>query len=95
MAVLLYVVHTGRLSYADAEAIVASLATLYDATTTPRAELGQPEWPDEAPPREQYDPPEAQRVAIHYTRWLAQRTQRTQARQEQYDAGLDRRRRRS
>ena len=38
-------------------------------------------WPDDAPPREQYDPLEAQRVVIHYTRWLAQRTQRTQARQ--------------
>jgi hypothetical protein len=95
MAVLLYVVHTGRLSYADAEEIVASLTKLYDATTTPRGELRQPEWPDDAPPREQYNPPEAQRVALHYTRWLAQRTQRAQARQEQYDASLDRRRRRS
>ena len=95
MAALVDVVHAGRLSYADAEEIVASLAKLYDATMTPRAELGQPVWPDDAPPREQYDPPEAQRVAVHYTRWLAQRTQRTKARQEQYDTGLDRRRRRS
>ena len=50
MAALIDVVHAGRLSYADAEAIVASLAKLYDATMTPRAELGQPEWPDDAPP---------------------------------------------
>jgi hypothetical protein len=95
MAALIDVVRARRLSYADAEAIVASLAKLYDASSTPRAELGQPEWPDEAPPREQYNPPEAQRVAIHFTRWLAQRAQRTRAQQEQYDAWLDRRRRRA
>ena len=95
MAALIDVVHAGRLSYADAEVIVASLAKLYDVAMTPRAELGQTVWPDEAPPQEQYNPPEAQRVAIHYMRWLAQRIQRTRARQEQYDAGLDRRRRRS
>jgi hypothetical protein len=95
MAALVDVVHAGRLSYADAEEIVASLAKLYDATMTPRAELEQPVWPDEAPPRDQYNPPEAQRVAIHYTRWLVQRTQRTRAQQERYDAGLDRRRRHS
>jgi hypothetical protein len=93
MAALLAVVQVGRLSYADAEAIVASLAKLYDASTTPRAELGSTVWPDDAPPREHYNPPEAQRVAIHYTRWLTQRTQRARARQEQYDASLDRRRR--
>ena len=84
-----------RLSYADAEELVVNLAKLHDAPTTPRAELGQPAWPDEAPPREQYNPPEAQWVALHYTRWLAQRTQRTRARQEQYDAELERRRGRS
>ena len=95
MAALIDVVHAGRLSYADAEVIVASLAKLYDATMTPRAELEQPVWPAEAPPREQYNPPEAQRVAIHYTRWLTQRAQRTRVLQEQYDASLDRRRRRS
>jgi hypothetical protein len=39
MAALVYVVRSGRLSYADAEAIVASLAKLYDATTTSHAEL--------------------------------------------------------
>jgi hypothetical protein len=95
MAALVDVVHARRLSYADAEEIVASLAKLYDAATTPRAELGQPEWPAEAPPCEQYDPPEAQRVAIHYTRWLALRTQRIRALQEHYDAGRGRRRRHS
>ncbi len=56
MAALVDVVHAGRLSYADAEAIVASLAKLYDATTTPRAELRQPVWPDDAPPRERTSP---------------------------------------
>jgi|RhiMethySRZTD1v2_1073278.scaffolds.fasta_scaffold114435_1 hypothetical protein len=69
--------------------------TRYWAVTIRFYPPGQPEWPAEAPPRKQYDPPEAQRVAIHYTRWLALRTQRLRAQQEQYDAGLDRRRRRS
>jgi hypothetical protein len=40
MAVVLDVVHAGRLSYDEAVRIIASLATLYDATITPRAELG-------------------------------------------------------
>jgi hypothetical protein len=39
MAALVEVVHAGRLSYADAEAIVASVATLYEATPIPRADV--------------------------------------------------------
>lgn len=82
MAVVLDVVHAGRLSYDEAERIIASLATLYDATITPRAEIGQVPWPDDAPPRERYAPPEAQRVVVYYERWLEHRTQRARAQQE-------------